>query len=101
MEFRLNKIDMDIRQGINDETREGKVHSKKGIEINKDKSEDKRQNKQQKEKPKEKFNLSKYAKNSKITIDAVKIENIEVRATKEAAPSSKDDNKGLFIDARK
>lgn len=101
MEFRLNKIDMDIRRDINDETREGKVHSKKGIKVDKEKSEDKRQNKQQQEKPKEKFNLSKYVKNSKITIDAVKVQNVEVKATKEERQNSKDDNKGLFIDARK
>jgi hypothetical protein len=101
MEYRLNKIDLDIRQDINNETREGKVHSKKGIKVGKDKSEDRRGKKEQQEKLKEKFNLSKYVKSGKITVDAVKVENIAIQATKEDGQHSKDDNRGLFIDARK
>lgn len=101
MEYRLNKIDLDIRQDINNETREGKVHSKKGIKVGKEKSEDRRGQKKYQEKPKKKFILSKYVKGSKITVDAVKIENIAIQATKEDGQHSKDNNRGLFIDARK
>jgi hypothetical protein len=36
MEYRINKIDTDLRQKINEERSEGKVHNKKGININKD-----------------------------------------------------------------
>ncbi|MBN7573073.1 hypothetical protein C1H57_00460 [Clostridium sp. 2-1] len=36
MEFKLNKIDTDIRKKIQEETKEDKVHSGKGISIKKD-----------------------------------------------------------------
>ncbi|EPS46500.1 hypothetical protein CFSAN002367_27516 [Clostridium botulinum CFSAN002367] len=35
MEFRLNKIDLEIRDKIKEQTKEGKVHSKQNITINK------------------------------------------------------------------
>ncbi|EPS53135.1 hypothetical protein CFSAN002368_00085 [Clostridium botulinum A1 str. CFSAN002368] len=35
MEFRLNKIDLEIRDKITEQTKEGKVHSKQNITINK------------------------------------------------------------------
>jgi hypothetical protein len=45
MEFKLNKIDKDLRQRINEERSEDKIHNKKGININKDKNkEEKNQN---------------------------------------------------------
>ena len=48
MEFRLNKIDPDLRQRINEERAEGKVHTKKEININRDKNEEqKREDRQQ------------------------------------------------------
>jgi hypothetical protein len=37
MEYRINKIDTDLRQKINEERSEDKIHNKKGININKDK----------------------------------------------------------------
>ena len=37
MEYRINKIDPQLRQKISDERSEGKIHNKKGININKDK----------------------------------------------------------------
>ena len=52
MEFRLNKIDTDLRQKINDQTREGKVHTKKGISIDKHKYEERREQKNDKRNPK-------------------------------------------------
>lgn len=36
MEFRLNKIDTDIRKKIEEERKENKVHSGKAINVNKD-----------------------------------------------------------------
>ncbi|ETI88177.1 MAG: hypothetical protein Q607_CBUC00206G0001, partial [Clostridium butyricum DORA_1] len=36
MEFKLNKIDTDIRKKIQEETKEDKVHSSKSISIKKD-----------------------------------------------------------------
>jgi hypothetical protein len=103
VEFRLNKIDTDIRQKINEKAREGKIHAKNEISVNTDGREERGQNNKQKhQKPKEKFNLSKYtSKNSKITIEAVKIESIEIKAEKEHKGNSKDQYRGLFLDTRK
>lgn len=41
MEYRINKIDPELRHSINEERAEGKVHNKKGINVNKDKQETK------------------------------------------------------------
>lgn len=41
MEFKLNKIDTDIRKRIQEERKSGKVHSSKSININKDYNDDK------------------------------------------------------------
>lgn len=41
MEYRINKIDTDLRNKINQERSEDKIHNKKGININKDKNEEK------------------------------------------------------------
>ena len=41
MEFKLNKIDTDIRKKIQEDRRESKVHSGKSINVNKDLSDDK------------------------------------------------------------
>lgn len=103
MEYRLNKIDMDIRKDINDETKEGKIHSKKGITVSKENN-DKKQNRQEKHKGKykEKFDLAKYNNpNMKITIEAVKTESLEIQAVKDEQNSSKSESRGLFIDIRK
>lgn len=103
MEYRLNKIDMDIRRDINDETKEGKVHSKKDIQVSKENN-DQKQRKQEayKGKNKEEFDLAKYANvNKKITIDAIKMEDVEVQAVKEEQSGSQNENRGLFIDVRK
>ncbi|WP_242949496.1 hypothetical protein [Clostridium pasteurianum] len=35
MEFKINKIDMEIRQRINEKRQEGKVHSNGNVKINK------------------------------------------------------------------
>jgi len=101
MEFRLNKIDTDLRQKINDQTREGKVHTKKGISIDKHKYEERREQKNDKRNPKEKFDIEKYTKNKKITIDAVKVEEIDIEAEKEDALKNADEYRGVFIDSRR
>ena len=103
VEFRLNKIDTNLRQLVNDATKEGKVHSKQAITVNKDKDQEKGQEEKKKEKnSKEKFNLSKYSGiGRKIIVEAVKIENVEVEATKDEAAASENTYKGRFIDFRK
>ncbi|MBU3202949.1 hypothetical protein [Clostridium algidicarnis] len=104
MEFRLNKVDNDLRDRINAETREGKVHSKRTLLINKEENESGRRNGRwsNKKDSKEKFNLSKYAKNHKdISINAIKTEDLEVEATIEHKNTTKETYKGRFLDIRK
>lgn len=101
MEFRLNKIDTDLRQRINDETREGKVHRKKDILIHKHKYDERREQKNNKRNPKEKFDIEKYTKNKRITIEAVKIEEIDIEAEKEETLKNANEYRGVFIDSRR
>jgi broad specificity polyphosphatase/5'/3'-nucleotidase SurE len=83
MEYRLNKIDPDLRQKINDAAREGKVHGTKNIAINKDKQQEKKKNKD--------YKLEQYNKNNKLVVDAVKAESIETH----------EDSKGVYLDVKK
>jgi hypothetical protein len=101
MEFRLNKIDTDVRQKINDETKEGKVHTKKGISIEKRSYEDRREQKNNKRKPRERFSITKYTSDKKISVEAVKIEKVDVAAEKEENIKQAAEYKGLFIDSRR
>lgn len=101
MEFRLNKIDTDLRQKINEQTREGKVHTKNGIAIQKHNYEERRGQKNNKRNPKEKFDIEKYTKNRKITIEAVKVEEFDIEAEKEEVLKNADEYKGVFIDSRR
>lgn len=75
MEYRLNKIDTDLRQKINDAAKEGKVHGTKNVAINRDKKEEKKEKKDHK--------LERYSKSKKLLVDVVKTENIEIDAFKE------------------
>ncbi|MBU5591105.1 hypothetical protein KQI89_04955 [Clostridium sp. MSJ-4] len=105
MEFRLNKIDNDLRDKINEQTREGKVHSKKDIAISKETNEEGRRGRQQwqrEKSSKEKFSLSKYVDtNKKISVNAVKVEDIKVDATIDDKDTTKEIYKGRFLDIRK
>lgn len=97
MEFRLNKIDTDLRQKVNDMTKEGKVHSKNGISINKQKNADESEKKNFGEfykKEQEKKNRS------KISVEAVKTETIEVEAEKRTDDDTRNLT-GVFLDTRK
>lgn len=102
MEFRLNKIDTNLRQRINEETAEGKVHSKQGTLIQSNRYDAKRSPKGSKRKAKEKFSISKYVKGKGlITIEASKVEDVDVKAEKEENISGLTNYKGLFIDSRR
>lgn len=92
MEYRLNKIDTDLRQKINDDAREGLVHGTKNITINKDKQEEK--------KKKQNYKLEYQDENKKLVIDVVKAENVEVDAFKEKI-ENKEAFKGVYLDAKK
>lgn len=92
MEYRLNKVDYEIQQIVNDATKEGKVHgNKETYKVNKDKKE---RNKKSYDEELEK-QLAKQRK-KKILVDAVKVENIKVEAIREK--ESKNLTKGRFLD---
>ncbi|MBS5951027.1 MAG: hypothetical protein KIC47_12030 [Clostridium sp.] len=96
MNFLLNKIDTDIRRKLYEKTKDGKVHRKSTISINKDS-----------EKQKKKF-FKEYVKEEamkkgkgKITIDVSKVKEptISLKAEKE-----EDINllgRGTFLDVKK
>ncbi|AGK97792.1 hypothetical protein [Clostridium pasteurianum] len=96
MEFKINKIDMEIRQRINDKRKEGKVHSNGNVKINKVNS-DKNDNSRN-----DKFEqiMSKIKKGKKkIIVQATKSETLEVEAFKDNNMS--DDEKGRYLDIKK
>jgi hypothetical protein len=92
MEYRLNKIDTDLRQKINDATREGKVHGTKNIAINKGKQQEKKKNKDCK--------FEQYNKNNKFVVDAIKAENVEINAVKKKVETD-EASKGIYLDVKK
>ena len=100
MEFKLNKIDPEVRQRVKETTSAGKVHNKAGIFINKDHKGRKKGNQGE-------FNsqLNKYKQDKdkkRVLVQATKVENVEVKAFKEEGENlSKDDKKGTILDTKK
>lgn len=98
MEFRLNKVDPEVRQRVKETTSAGKVHTKSGIVIN----EHNKKNKENEEPDfSEKLRKQKDKKKKKILIEAVKVEEVEVPSYKEPEDSAPDENRGHFLDVRK
>lgn len=100
MEFRLNKVDPEVRRRVKEITSAGKVHNKSGIFINKD-----YKGKEKNSKGDFKSELSKYnqGKNKKrIFVEANKIERVEIKAFKEEKEDiSIDDERGNILDVKK
>lgn len=94
MEFRLNKIDTELRQIVNEATKEGKVHGNKKVS-NIDK--DGRQNNQDDKNSFEKHLDEKREK--KVVVDAIKVKEIDIEATKENSKS--DSSFGRFLDTKR
>lgn len=94
MEFKLNKIDTDIRKKMQEDIKEEKVHSGKGINIKKDiKDEKSRYQEDLKENEREK----RY-----ITIEGVKYHNKNIDVKVEKVEELKEDNsKGRILDKKK
>lgn len=91
MEFKLNKIDPDLRRQVNEVTKEGKVHgADHNLRVNKDPKE-----KHDKETFHEHMNTGK-----KILINAEKKESIDVEAFSEKDEITME-AKGRFLDIRK
>lgn len=82
MEFKLNKIDTDIRRKIDAERKSDKVHSGKKINVNKDLDErhSKRNSKNKMENKKRFFTVDgvKYSKNE-IQVEAEKNESLNIQ----------------------
>lgn len=95
MEYKLNKIDSELRQRVNEATKAGKIHTKQNIIISKDKQEKKRNDSRD-----FKSELTKYsAKGKKLTVNAYKTQSSDVEASRD---SDEDDaSKGIFLDVRK
>lgn len=93
MEFKLNKIDTDLRQKVHDQTKEGKVHSKNSIKVQKDKHDESGEKKDFKE-----FFSEEENKSKKIKVFASKNEKLDVEAQLKEDDSSP---KGIFLDVRK
>jgi hypothetical protein len=74
MEYRLNKVDVEIIQKVKDTTKAGIIHKNEGILINKDKK-----NKEQKQNHDNKSKVEKYEcrGNETFTVKAVKYTNDE------------------------
>ncbi len=100
MEFKLNKIDPEVRRRVKETTSANKVHNKRDIFVKSD-SKDKEKNKQGS------FDteLSKYKQGKskrKIIVQATRTEEVEVKAFKEEGQVlSKDDKKGTILDVKK
>jgi len=96
MEFKLNKIDVEIRQRVKDTTKSGVVHRKDAVAVNKDRNP--RKNSETYEEFKGK--ISQYNKKHKITIGAFKNEQYDVQVFKEALEKEQK-ILGNFIDTKK
>jgi hypothetical protein len=96
MEFKLNKIDVEIRQRVKDTTKSGVVHRKDSITVNKDRNPKDSSSSYEEFKDK----LSKYEKDHKITVKAFKNQQYEVEVFKENLEKEQRDI-GHFIDTKK
>lgn len=101
MEFKLNKIDTDLREKLQEQTRDGKVHSKDGIKIETQIDSYKyREPSKEKKKDKHKESFKEVIKEQKtVTVEGYKPEEIQVEVTKEK--DSKENYRGIFIDVKK
>lgn len=94
MEFRLNKIDTELRQIVNEATKEGKVHGNKQLSsINKDGRRDKNNNSESFQEQ-----LDKRTK-EKILVEAIKVKEVNIEASKDDYVG--DLNQGRFLDTKR
>lgn len=96
MEFKLNKIDVEIRQRVKETTKSGVVHRKESITVNKDRN----PNDNSSSYEEFKYKLSKYKKKHKISINASRNTQYEIEVFKEALENEQRII-GNFIDTKK
>lgn len=94
MEFKLNKIDTDIRKKMQEEIKEDKVHSGKGIGAKKDIKDERHEEKKNLD---EQENRKMY-----ITIDGIKYnhKNIDIKVEK-VEKINESNSKGRILDTAK
>ena len=95
MNFLLNKIDTDFRKKIYEQTKDGKVHRKSNILINKDSE------KQRKKFFNDYVNDEKGKKIKKITIKATKSEETTISINAEKDENLNTTSYGTFLDVKK
>lgn len=96
MEFKLNKIDVEIRKRVKDTTKSGVIHRKNSITVNKDRNPSDNSNSYEDFK----YKISKYKKKHKIVVGATKNAQYEIEVFKEAL--EKEQKKiGNYIDTKK
>ncbi|MBE6055229.1 MAG: hypothetical protein E7212_15270 [Clostridium sartagoforme] len=96
MNFLLNKIDTDIRRKLYEKTKDGKVHRKSDIIINKDS--EKQRKKYFNEYVKEEKNKK---EKGKITVKATKIQKSAISLNCEKEEDLNTTNYGTFLDVKK
>ena len=96
MEYKLNKIDVEIRQRVKDTTKSGVIHRKESITVNKDKNPSDNSNTYEEFKGK----IMKYKKSHKIIVGAYKNTQYDVEAFKEILEEEQR-LIGNFIDTKK
>lgn len=102
MEFRLNKIDTDLRRRIKETTKAGKVHCKKDLNIyDNGFNEEYKDSKHKHEYEHREINSDEDVTKQKITIDAIKRQTIQVKVVKEPSTCERINCRGVFIDAKK
>ncbi|WP_373898287.1 hypothetical protein ACER0A_007965 [Haloimpatiens sp. FM7315] len=95
MEFRLNKIDTELRQKIKDTTKPGKIHRKNEIKVSDDK------NKKFSRDKDFAYKLKKAKDNKKkVVVEGYKADNLDVEAFKDGI-QYEGENRGIFIDTKK
>ncbi|GAA0746539.1 hypothetical protein [Clostridium oceanicum] len=97
MDFRLNKIEPEVKQRINEKTKEGKIHSKGKIVIDNDKKHKNKERHQKKKEAEEKFDLSKHLKKDNKEKNII----IKAEVDRNKSINSKDRSRGVFLDTKK
>ncbi len=97
MEFRLNKVDTDLRDKLKEEIKTDKIHGNNHISIKKDLKEDENKENNKNNEDENKKSLKKY-----ITIDGIKcnVKNLYVNVEK-VEKLNETNSKGRFLDIEK
>lgn len=95
MEFKLNKIDTDIRKKMQEETKDDKVHSGKGINVNKDLKDKENQVNNKEQNTNKETNERRY-----ITIDGILYNNISIKVER-IEKITNENSKGRILDKKK